>query len=62
MANTFGHPDTCSRLLRILGPEQADALLARGQRWHPISEWHDASQLRLSIVPRTVGRPHLNVY
>jgi hypothetical protein len=25
----------CSRLLRILGPEQADALLARAQRWPP---------------------------
>jgi hypothetical protein len=35
MANTFGHPDACSRVLRILGLEQPDALLARGQSWHP---------------------------
>jgi hypothetical protein len=38
MASTsghLGHPDACSRLLRILGPEQADSLLARAQRWPP---------------------------
>ena len=38
MASTSSHlgrPDTCSRLLRILGPEQADALLARAPRWPP---------------------------
>jgi hypothetical protein len=38
MASTSSHlgrPDACSRLLRILGPEQADALLARAWRWPP---------------------------
>jgi hypothetical protein len=38
MASTSSHlgrPDACSRLLRILRPEQADALLARAQRWPP---------------------------
>ena len=30
-----GRPDARSRLLRILGAEQADALLARAQRWPP---------------------------
>jgi hypothetical protein len=38
MASTSSHlgrPDACSCLLRILGPEQADALLARAQRWPP---------------------------
>jgi hypothetical protein len=25
MANTFGHPDACFRLLRILAPDQSDA-------------------------------------
>jgi hypothetical protein len=29
----LGRPDACSRLLRILGPEQADLLLARSRRW-----------------------------
>jgi hypothetical protein len=33
MANTFGHPDACSRLLRILGPEQRDVPLALDHRW-----------------------------
>lgn len=31
----LGRPDACSRLLRILSPEQADALLARAPRWPP---------------------------
>jgi hypothetical protein len=38
MASTSSHlgrPDACSRLLRILSSEQADALLARAQRWPP---------------------------
>ena len=36
----LGRPDACSRLLRILSSEQADALLARSQRWLPyFSEW-----------------------
>ena len=36
MASTSSYlsrPDACSRLLRILGPEQADALLAHSRRW-----------------------------
>jgi hypothetical protein len=36
MANISSHlgcPDACSRLLRILVPGQADALLDRAQRW-----------------------------
>ena len=38
MASTSSHvgrPDACSRLLCILGPEQADAMFARAQRWPP---------------------------
>jgi hypothetical protein len=36
LANTSSHlgqPDACARLLRILGPEQAEALMARSGRW-----------------------------
>jgi hypothetical protein len=44
---------------RRLDPEQPDALLARGP--HPISEWHDAGQLRLPSSPVRAVRPHLNV-
>jgi len=38
MASTSSHlgrPDTYSRLLRILGAEQADVLVARAPRWPP---------------------------
>jgi hypothetical protein len=47
----LGRPDTCSRLLRILGPEQADALLARAEMATLLPNAHDASQVRPPSSP-----------
>jgi hypothetical protein len=49
MASTSSHldrPDAGSRLLRILGAEQADALLARSEMATLFPIAHDASQVR----------------